>query len=258
VGGTAGQVLAKIDSTNYNAEWIDAPNAAYTSVVKHAVKAAEAITKGQAVYVSSANGTNIIVSKASNATEATSSKTMGLLETTVSTNGFTNVITEGLLAGLDTSTATAGDPVWLSTGGNLIYGLTNKPSAPAHLVFIGIVTRANNSNGEIFVHVQNGFELQELHNVAIVSPSNGDTIVYDSTSGLWKNQPVDNKASFSFSGSYSGTTWTVAHNLGYRPSVTTMDNALTPNQVEGSISHTDANNLTVTFTTTVTGNIYLS
>lgn len=64
--------------------------------------------------------------------------------------------------------------------------------------------------------------------------------------------------SSSFSGSYSGTTWNVTHNLGYRPAVTTMDNALTPNQVEGEIHHTDANNLTVTFTTTVTGTIYLS
>ena len=62
----------------------------------------------------------------------------------------------------------------------------------------------------------------------------------------------------SFSGTYTGTTWTVAHNLGYHPAVTTMDNALTPNQVEGTINHIDANNLTVTFTTTVTGTIYLS
>jgi hypothetical protein len=62
----------------------------------------------------------------------------------------------------------------------------------------------------------------------------------------------------SFYGTYTGTTWTVNHNLGYQPAITTMDNALTPNQVEGTINHIDANNLTVTFTTTVTGTIYLS
>jgi len=161
--------------------------AATASTLQHEVKAGEAMTKGQAVYVSSADGTNMIVSKASNATEATSSKTMGLIIQTLATNGQGFVITEGLLAGLDTSTATAGDPVWLGTNGDLIYGLINKPAAPAHLVFIGIVTRANISNGEIFIRVQNGFELQELHNVAIASPTNGQTLTYESATSLWKN-----------------------------------------------------------------------
>ncbi len=187
VGGTAGQLLAKVDGTDYNAQWIDeAPAASYTSQLKHQVKASQAISKGQAVYVSSADGTNMIVSKASNATEGTSSKTMGLLESTVSTNGFTNVIAEGLLSGLDTTGANAaGDPVWLGTDGNLIYGLTNKPSAPAHLVFIGVVTRRNANNGEIFVKVQNGFELDELHDLSVKNASDGDMIKYVASTGLW-------------------------------------------------------------------------
>ena len=146
----------------------------YTSVVKHAVKAGVAITKGQAIYVTSADGTNMIVGLASNTSEATSSKTMGLAETTVATNGFTNVVTEGLLAGLNTVGANAGDPVWLGTGGNLIYGLLNKPYAPAHLVFIGIVTRVNANNGEIFVKVQNGFELKEIHDVDLITTAKVD------------------------------------------------------------------------------------
>jgi hypothetical protein len=187
VGGVAGQLLAKVDGTDYNAQWInEAPAASYTSQVKHVVKSSQAITKGQAVYVSSADGTNMIVSKASNATEGTSSKTMGLLESTVAINGTANVVTEGLLAGLDTTGANAaGDPVWLGTDGNLIYGLTNKPSAPAHLVFIGVVTRRNANNGEIFVKVQNGYELDELHDLSVKNPSDGDMIKYVASTGLW-------------------------------------------------------------------------
>jgi hypothetical protein len=164
--------------------------AATASTLQHAVKAGEAMTKGQAVYVSSADGTNMIVSKASNVTEATSSKTMGLIIETLALNGQGTVITEGLLAGLNTSSATAGDPVWLGTNGNLIYGLINKPAAPAHLVFIGIVTRANVSNGEIFVRVQNGFELQELHNVSITSVADNNLLQYDSATSLWKNESL--------------------------------------------------------------------
>jgi hypothetical protein len=194
-GGTGGQILAKIDDTNYSTEWIDnwATYSGYTNVLKHEVKAGVALTKGQAVYVSSADGTNMIVSKASNASEQTSSKTMGLVEESVSSNGKTNVITEGLLAGLNTNGATAGDPVWLGTNGNLIYGISNKPVAPAHLVFIGIVTRANANNGEIFIRPQNGFELNEIHDVLIgtgysSTPANNDILSYDTSSSLWKNK----------------------------------------------------------------------
>lgn len=184
-GGTAGQILAKNTATNFDATWIDN----YTSEIKHQVKLGEAISKGQAVYVSSSNGTNMIVSKASNATEATSSKTMGLLETGGALNDFVYVVVEGLLDGLDTSSATAGDPVWLGTNGNLIYGLANKPVAPAHLVFIGIVTRVQSVNGEIFVKPQNGFELNEIHDVLISSKANGDLLQYESSTNLWKNKP---------------------------------------------------------------------
>jgi hypothetical protein len=191
-GGTAGQVLAKVDGTDYNTYWTSTlPTAGYTSVLKHEVKLGAAIAKGQAVYVSSADGTNMVVSKAANTSEATSSKTMGLLESGGSTNAKVNVITEGLLGGLNTSTATIGDPVWLGTNGGLIYGLVNKPYAPAHLVFIGIVTRVNANNGEIFVKVQNGFELKEIHDVQITStPANNDVLTYESATGLYKMKPV--------------------------------------------------------------------
>jgi hypothetical protein len=184
VGGVAGDILAKVDGTDYNATWI--PN--YTSQVQHQVKLGATMTAGTAVYVSGStgnSGTNMIVSKASNATEATSSKTLGLIATGGATNDIVFVVTEGLLAGLDTSTATAGDPVWLGVNGQLIFGLLNKPTAPAHLVFIGVVTRVQQNNGEIFVKVQNGFELDELHDLSVKNASDGDMIKYVASTGLW-------------------------------------------------------------------------
>jgi hypothetical protein len=189
-GGTAGQILTKVDGTDYNATWMD-NYALWTSVIRHEVKAGEAIGKGQAVYVSPIqDGTNMIVVKADNTQESTSSKTLGLLMQSLSNNGFGQVITEGLLGGLNTSSATQGDPVWLGTNGNLIYGLANKPEAPNHLVFIGIVTRVNGSNGEIFVKVQNGFELEELHNVKIANKLNNEILTYEQSTGLWKNKSI--------------------------------------------------------------------
>jgi hypothetical protein len=169
-------------------EWVNSPidSADYVSKVQHEVKAGVAITKGQALYVTGADGTNIVVGKASNVSEAMSSKTIGLAAASAAVNGKFFVITEGLLAGLNTSAANVGDAVWLGVDGALIFGLTNKPYAPAHLVYIGVVTRANANNGEIFISVQNGFELKELHDVFINGVATGNLIRRDSD-GLWKN-----------------------------------------------------------------------
>ena len=195
-GGTAGQILTKIDATDYNATWQE-NYADWTSVVKHTVKnnGVGLITKGTPVYVTSSDGTNMLVGKASNTSEATSSKTMGLMQSNITTTGGTQtgfVITEGLLGGLNTAGTTAGDPVWLGVNGALIYGLINKPYAPAHLVFIGIVTKVSAGNGEIFVKVQNGFELKEIHDVDLITttPSDGEVLTYEISSGLWKNKPA--------------------------------------------------------------------
>jgi hypothetical protein len=110
--------------------------------------------------------------------------------TTTGGNQTGFVITEGLLQGLNTASATAGDPVWLGVNGALIYGLTNKPYAPAHLVFIGIVTKISAGNGEIWVKVQNGFELKEIHDVDLITttPINGHLLGFDGT--LWVNKTI--------------------------------------------------------------------
>jgi hypothetical protein len=145
--------------------------------------------KGSVVYVSSADGTNMNVSLSDADTELTSSKTMGLLESELVTGGIGFAITEGLLAGLDTSTATAGQSVWLSsTAGGFVYGAP--PAKPAHSVYLGVVTRVQSNNGEIFVKVQNGYEVEELHNVSITSVANKQVLQYDSATSLWKNATI--------------------------------------------------------------------
>ena len=185
-GGTTGQLLAKNSATNYDVTWIDN----YTEQLRDTVKASVVISKGQAVYISGASGTNQLVNLASNVSEATSSKTLGLANQNFAINDIGQIITEGLISGIDTSTATAGDPVWLGVNGNLLFGLANKPVAPAHLVYIGVVTRVQSVNGEIYVKIQNGFELQELHNVSIVTPLNNQGLFYNSSNSLWENKSI--------------------------------------------------------------------
>jgi hypothetical protein len=148
------------------------------------------LSKATPVYVSGSEGASgkMLISAASNSAESTSSKTMGITTSAIANNSNGQVISEGILEGIDTTGAADGDPVWLGTNGAKIYGLANKPSAPSHLVFLGVVIRGGQANtGSMYVKIQNGFELEELHNVQISSLINGNIIAYDSTAGTWKN-----------------------------------------------------------------------
>lgn len=147
------------------------------------------IYKGQPVYIKGSDGANMIIGLASNTGEATSSKTLGLVvQDSLAQNAFGTVITDGLLQNFNASSANAGDPVWLGPTGSLIYGLTNKPYAPNHLVYLGVVTRPQN-NGEIFVKVQNGYELNELHDVSVTGISSGEFLFRNNN--LWSGKNLN-------------------------------------------------------------------
>lgn len=169
------------------------------------VKCAEVggVTTGQAVYISGASGGNKLITKALASGESTSSKTIGLVMQNLAHNGFGYVVTEGRIeVSLAAGTAAEGDPVWLSptTAGGLVYGLANKPSAPNHMVFLGYITRINGGTiAQIYVKVQNGFELEELHNVAISSPATSHTIFWNGS--RWANRAIG-------TGDFTGTATT--------------------------------------------------
>lgn len=146
------------------------------------------VTKGQVVYISGSNGANALFQLADADAEATSSKTVGFLAQDLATNGIGAIITEGLITGINTGAATAGDSVWLSgTPGGFVFGAP--PAKPAHGVYLGVVTRASSTVGEILVKIQNGYELNELHDVNITGTiANNEVLAYDDASSMWINQ----------------------------------------------------------------------
>ena len=157
-------------------------------------KAGQAITAGQVVYVTGASGTNVIVGLARADSEVTSSKTIGVSESTLALNGIGYVITEGLMD-VDltvASTVTVGDPIWLSgtTAGGMLFGITNKPLYPYHQVYLGVVTRKTGTTKvtEIYVKVQNGLEISELSDVSIVDPMEGQALMRNATK--WTNRDI--------------------------------------------------------------------
>jgi ribosomal protein L35AE/L33A len=103
------------------------------------------------------------------------------------TNGYATII--GQLVGLNTSTFTEGDQLYLSGTVAGTYTAT-KALAPTHLVYVGVVTRSHANQGAIEVKIQNGYELNELHDVSIISKANNEVVVYESATALWKNKTI--------------------------------------------------------------------
>ena len=187
-GGTAGQTLTKVDATDYNYIWAT-PSGGGGQVLQlyASVRNAESIqiNKGQPVYLYQATGDHASVKLAVNTSDATSAKTLGLAAEDIAAGAIGSVICQGELIGVDTSAFAEGDPLYLgATAGTLT---ATKPAAPNHMVAIGVVEKANAGAGQIYVRVQNGFELEELHNVQIASLADDHVLVFDSVSGLWKN-----------------------------------------------------------------------
>jgi hypothetical protein len=168
------------------------------SVIKTMVfnKTGSPISKFSAVYISGGQGDQPTISLAVASGEMTSSKTYGITAENISNMNTGSVVVMGALTGLDTDqfnpTAPTGNvngvSLWLSptTPGGVT---TTKPSAPNHAVYVGTIVRTHQNEGVVEVRIQNGYELQELHNVSISGVSNHDIIVYNSGTSLWENKP---------------------------------------------------------------------
>lgn len=143
------------------------------------------ITKGQAVYLFGASGNKASVKLAYNTSDATSAKTFGLVAEDIAANQNGLIITQGVLDGINTGAYSPGDTLYLgATAGSWT---ATKPYAPNHLVYVGIVEKANAGNGQIYVRVQNGYELDEIHDVQITTtPSDGQVLTYEASTSLWK------------------------------------------------------------------------
>ena len=144
------------------------------------------LTKGTVVYISGATGQTPTVSKALATSDATSAQTLGMIRADIANNATGYVVVTGLITSIDTSAYTDGAQLYLS--GTTAGAVTaTKQYAPIHLVYVGVVEYAHAVNGKIFVKVQNGYEMDELHNVSAQTPSNGQTLVYNSSTQLWES-----------------------------------------------------------------------
>ena len=170
---------------------LDIPTAGQAGTIVREVKnmTGATLTKGTVVFISGANGNKPLVSKALAVSDALSSRTFGLLQSNILNNGVGYCVVIGDLSGLNTSAFTEGAQLYLS--GTVAGTYTDtKTLAPTHLVYVGKVTRSHPTQGQIEVQIQNGYELNEIHDVAISSVANNQALVYESATTLWKNKAL--------------------------------------------------------------------
>lgn len=138
------------------------------------------------VRLSGAISSKPTIALADASTEVTSADTIGVTAEAINNNTEGMVALQGVVTGLDTSAFTDGDTVYLSeTAGGLT---TTKPATPAHLVVVGRIIYAHNNAGIIFVTVQNGWEMDELHDVLITSIATGEILKWDGSK--WINNTL--------------------------------------------------------------------
>jgi hypothetical protein len=147
------------------------------------------LTKGTVVYINGGQGNLPTVTKALASGDSTSAQTYGIVQADITNNNNGFVVVAGRLSDIDTQAYSVGTQLYLSSTTAGAYTST-KQYAPAHLVYVGIIVRSHPTQGIIEVKIQNGYELDELHNVAAQTPSNNDGLFWEASTSLWKNKSL--------------------------------------------------------------------
>jgi len=153
-------------------------------------------TNYQVVVIGGAQGQRLSIRLAQADNDANSAGTLGVVAENIDRNQEGFVVTVGLLKNRDTTGALQGE-TW--NDGDILYlsptvagQMTNvKPQAPQHTVIVGYVEYAHQNNGKIYVKIDNGYEIDELHNVRITTASltAGQLLVRSGSNngGVWIN-----------------------------------------------------------------------
>jgi hypothetical protein len=145
------------------------------------------LNKGQVVAIFGNQGNRPKVQRAIASAETTSSTALGVVSETIISGNEGFITTFGNVRGFNLTGITPGSYVYLSPTIQGAFTGT-QPQAPEHIVAIGYVVRTGATQGEIFVNINNGWELNELHNVRITNPTQYDILQYSAgTSPVWYN-----------------------------------------------------------------------
>jgi len=145
-----------------------------------------------AVYISGAQGQRLKVDLALAVTDGTSAGTLGLVTENINNNQEGFITSSGLVNEINTTGSLQGE-TWAD--GDILYlsplvagDITNvKPLAPEHTVIMGFVVYAHAIHGKIYVKVDNGYEIEELHDVQVITRTDTDILQWYEDDLVWRN-----------------------------------------------------------------------
>lgn len=121
---------------------------------------------------------------------------MGVTAEAIADGADGMVVHFGQIRNVNTSAYSDGDILYASTTSAGAF-TTTIPSAPNNIIEVAIVINAA-ANGTLQVRPTIGSNINKDEGVLITSPSNGQTLTYNSTSGLWENTTPSVSTSKSF------------------------------------------------------------
>lgn len=144
------------------------------------------IAKGAVVHITASGNSSDIprIVTASYENDNNSANTLGITNQSIANGALGYVMTEGVLKGINTSNFTSGQLIYLGATGSII---GTAPVAPLHAVRLGQVVREQSNNGSIYISINNGYEIGELHDVrdTTTTGSYGDLLV--KSGSIWTN-----------------------------------------------------------------------
>jgi hypothetical protein len=149
------------------------------------------------VRVAAAQGQRLAVELAQGNNDANSKDTLGVVCENISNNQEGFIVNVGQITEINTTGSLQGE-TWAD--GDLIYlspftagKMTNiKPTAPNHTVILGYVEYAHSQHGKIYIKIDNGYEIGELHDVYAPNPTNGQGLFWNSINSRYQLQSVTN------------------------------------------------------------------
>lgn len=175
-------------------------------------KASSAITKGQLIKKTGANGSSGVVTFAPTTANMTNSgDIIGIAAENIALNAFGYIMSTGNLRGFNTTGSSSGetwvdgDTLYYNPSGNGLMTKT-KPSAPNIKAEVAIVTNAGSGgSGSVVVEIIHGSVLGGTDsNAEITTPSNGQILTYDGGNSYWKNTDLGAGTGISVSETVNG------------------------------------------------------
>lgn len=156
------------------------------------------VVRIRSVAEGGSQGQRLAVKLAQADVDLNSATTIGVVTETILNNQEGFITRGGEVRNINTTGAKSWGGLETWVDGDILYlspdhagYLTNiKPTAPNHTVVVGWIAYAHAIQGKIHVKVDNGYELEELHDVLPTPYINNGVLYRDTATNLWKSSTI--------------------------------------------------------------------